>query len=434
MAREILHDNVTSQNGVLHFAGVDLTTLAKKYGTPLILFDEDKFRAHIQEYRDAMKEFFTIDSMPLFASKSFCFKELYRIVQDENIGTDIVSPGELYTAKASSFDMSKAFFHGNNKTDQDIAYAFDSNIGYFVVDGLEELNQIQKEASKRNQKQKILLRITPGIDPHTHKKISTGGVDSKFGSAIATGLAKKMVKEALEKENIILSGFHCHIGSQIFEIDPFCDAIDIMMEFIAEMKKEFHYECEILNLGGGFGVRYVESDPVISYRENIRLLGQHLENKCQKLHVKKPSIRLEPGRSLVADAGLTLYEVGSFKEIAGVKNYVSIDGGMTDNPRYALYQSAYTVLPVERVDEAYDTKCTIAGRCCESGDIIQEDVMLPKVKRGEHVAVLVTGAYNYAMASNYNRIPRPAVVILHEGKDRLGIRRETYEDLISRDC
>jgi diaminopimelate decarboxylase len=243
-----------------------------------------------------------------------------------------------------------------------------------------------------------------------------------------------MVKEALEKENIILSGFHCHIGSQIFEIDPFCDAIDIMMEFIAEMKKEFHYECEILNLGGGFGVRYVESDPVISYRENIKLLGQHLEDKCQKLNVKKPSIRLEPGRSLVADAGLTLYEVGSFKEIAGVKNYVSIDGGMTDNPRYALYQSAYTVLPVERVDEAYDTKCTIAGRCCESGDIIQENVMLPKVKRGEHVAVLVTGAYNYAMASNYNRIPRPAVVILHEGKDRLGIRRETYEDLISRDC
>jgi diaminopimelate decarboxylase len=434
MARTILHDNVESKDGVLHFAGVDLTTLAKKYGTPLIIFDEDKFRSHIQEYREAMKTYFTSTSMPLFASKSFCFKELYRIVEDEDIGTDIVSSGELYTACAAGFDMSKAFFHGNNKTDADIAYAFDSHIGYFVVDGLEELDQIQKEASKRNQKQKILLRITPGIDPHTHKKISTGGVDSKFGSAIATGLAKAMVKEALNRENIILSGFHCHIGSQIFEVDPFCDAVDIMMEFIADMKKEFGYECEILNLGGGFGVRYVESDPVISYTENIKLLGQHLENKCKEFNVKKPSIRLEPGRSLVADAGLTLYEVGSFKEIKGVKNYVSIDGGMTDNPRYALYQSAYTVLPVESIDKVYDTKCTIAGRCCESGDIIQEDVMLPRLNRGEHVAVLVTGAYNYAMASNYNRVPRPAVVILHEGKDRLGIKRETYEDLISRDC
>jgi diaminopimelate decarboxylase len=434
MARTILHDNVESKDGVLHFAGVDLTTLAKKYGTPLIIFDEDKFRSHIQEYREAMKTYFTSTSMPLFASKSFCFKELYRIVEDEDIGTDIVSSGELYTACAAGFDMSKAFFHGNNKTDADIAYAFDSHIGYFVVDGLEELDQIQKEASKRNQKQKILLRITPGIDPHTHKKISTGGVDSKFGSAIATGLAKAMVKEALNRENIILSGFHCHIGSQIFEVDPFCDAVDIMMEFIADMKKEFGYECEILNLGGGFGVRYVESDPVISYTENIKLLGQHLENKCKEFNVKKPSIRLEPGRSLVADAGLTLYEVGSFKEIKGVKNYVSIDGGMTDNPRYALYQSAYTVLPVESIDKVYDTKCTIAGRCCESGDIIQEDVMLPRLNRGEHVAVLVTGAYNYAMASNYNRVPRPAVVILHEVKDRIGIRRETYEDLISRDC
>jgi diaminopimelate decarboxylase len=434
MARTILHYNVESKDGVLHFAGVDLTTLAKKYGTPLIIFDEDKFRSHIQEYREAMKTYFTSTSMPLFASKSFCFKELYRIVEDEDIGTDIVSSGELYTACAAGFDMSKAFFHGNNKTDADIAYAFDSHIGYFVVDGLEELDQIQKEASKRNQKQKILLRITPGIDPHTHKKISTGGVDSKFGSAIATGLAKAMVKEALNRENIILSGFHCHIGSQIFEVDPFCDAVDIMMEFIADMKKEFGYECEILNLGGGFGVRYVESDPVISYTENIKLLGQHLENKCKEFNVKKPSIRLEPGRSLVADAGLTLYEVGSFKEIKGVKNYVSIDGGMTDNPRYALYQSAYTVLPVESIDKVYDTKCTIAGRCCESGDIIQEDVMLPRLNRGEHVAVLVTGAYNYAMASNYNRVTRPAVVILHEGKDRLGIKRETYEDLISRDC
>ncbi len=434
MEKIILHDNVVSKDGVLTFAGMDLLALGRKYQTPLMVFDENRFRAHINEYKDAMRKYFTSTSFPLFASKSFCFKELYRIVEDEGIGTDLVSSGELYTAKAAGFDLSKAYFHGNNKTDKDIEYAIDSHIGYFVVDGIEELDQIQEVAKRKNITQKILLRITPGIDPHTHKKISTGGVDSKFGSAIATGMAKQIVEEALRKENVLLCGFHCHIGSQIFEVEPFLDTLEIMLSFIKEMKDSYGYECSTLNLGGGFAVRYVESDPFISYTENIKKMGERFHYLCHELKIKEPQILLEPGRSLVADCGLTLYEIGSVKEIAGVKNYISIDGGMTDNPRYALYQSAYTVLSVEHHLEQATKQYTIAGRCCESGDIIQENVKFADVRRGEHIAVLVTGAYNYSMASNYNRLPRPAVVIIKDGIDRIGIKRETYEDLLSYDC
>ena len=431
--KEILHDNVTVKSGKLFFAGKDVKKVAKEYGTPVFLLDENKIRNHINEYKTAMKEYFGEGSMPLYASKACSFKEMYRIVASENIGTDIVSPGELYTAAAAGFDMSKAFFHGNNKTDKDIAFAMDKGIGYFVVDGIEELDAIERIALEKGIKQKILLRITPGIDPHTHKKISTGGVDSKFGSAIATGLAEKMVEQALKRYAVVLKGFHCHIGSQIFEVDPYIDAVDIMTEFIADMKNKFDLETDVLNLGGGFGVRYVETDPEISYTENIKNIGAELEKKCESLKIKKPTIYLEPGRSLVADAGMTVYEVGSVKVIDGVKNYVSIDGGMTDNPRYALYQSAYTLVSVDRPEAPCDFKYTVAGRCCESGDIIQEDVMLPKMKRGDLIAVLVTGAYNYSMSSNYNRIPRAPIVLIHDGKTRLAVRRETYEDLILND-
>ena len=434
MSKVYLHENVKSEKGKLLFANQDVLELIKKYKTPLIVFDENRFRAHIREYRQALLDFFPLGSMPLFASKAFCFKELYKIVQDEKIGTDIVSPGELYTAKASGFDLKKAYFHGNNKTDGDIAFAMDVDLGYFVVDGIEELEQIEVEAAKRNRVQNILLRITPGIDPHTHKKISTGGVDSKFGSAIATGRASFMVKEALDKKHINLVGFHCHIGSQIFEIEPFVDAIDIMLTFAKEMENRFAFKTKVINLGGGFGVRYVEDDPIISYRERIEELSHYFNKKCSELNLDKPIVLMEPGRSLVADAALTLYEIGSVKEIEGIKTYVSVDGGMTDNPRYALYQSKYTIVSVEHCEEEATQNVSIAGRCCESGDLIQEDVMLPVVKRGEHLAVLVTGAYNYSMASNYNRIPRPAVLILKDGQERLGIRRETYLDLMERDC
>jgi diaminopimelate decarboxylase len=298
---------------------------------------------------------------------------------------------------------------------------------------MEELDLIDETAGNANIRQKILLRITPCIDPHTHQKISTGGVDSKFGSAIETGLAEKITKAALSKENIELCGFHCHIGSQIFEIDPFVLAADIMTKFIADMRDKLGFTAKILNLGGGIGVRYVESDPEINITKNVNEICAHVKTCCEKFEIPVPTVYMEPGRSIVADAGMTLYTVGSVKEIEGFKNYVSIDGGMTDNPRYTLYQSAYTVLLANRVTEEADTEYTVGGRCCESGDLIQENVKLPKPRRGDILAVLVTGAYNYSMASNYNRITRPPVVLLKDGKDTLAVRRERYEDLVACD-
>ena len=434
MKKTVVHSNVEIRDdGRLYFAGADTVALAEKYGTPLLLTDEDRVRARAREYCGAMKKYFGGGSFPLFASKALSFKEIYRVVADEGMGTDIVSSGELFTALSAGFPPERAFFHGNNKTDFDIEYAIKNRIGYFIVDGAEELERIDEYAGKAGVRQKILLRLTPGIDPHTHKKISTGGVDSKFGSAIETGLAEKITLRAASLKNVELCGFHCHIGSQIFEVEPYIAAAEIMIAFIGKMRRDHGITAKILNLGGGFGVRYVESDPEISITENIKVISEHIKTACAAEGVPVPDILLEPGRSIVADAGMTLYTVGSVKEIPGFKNYVSIDGGMTDNPRYTLYQSAYTLILANRAGEKADFKCTVGGRCCESGDLIQENVALAKPKRGDVLAVLVTGAYNYSMASNYNRVTRPPVVMIKGGKDHLAVRRESFEDLVSCD-
>ena len=434
MKKTVVHSNVEIRDdGRLYFAGADTVALAEKYGTPLLLTDEDRVRARAREYCDAMKKYFGDGSFPLFASKALSFKEIYRVVADEGMGTDIVSSGELFTALSAGFPPERAFFHGNNKTDFDIEYAIKSRIGYFIVDGAEELERIDEYAGKAGVRQKILLRLTPGIDPHTHKKISTGGVDSKFGSAIETGLAEKITLRAASLRNVELCGFHCHIGSQIFDVEPYIAAAEIMIAFIGKMRRDHGITTKILNLGGGFGVRYVESDPEISITENIKVISEHIKAACAAEGVSLPTILLEPGRSIVADAGMTLYTVGSVKEIPGFKNYVSIDGGMTDNPRYTLYQSAYTLILANRAGEKADFKCTVGGRCCESGDLIQENVCLAKPKRGDILAVLVTGAYNYSMASNYNRVTRPPVVMIKGGADHLAVRRESFEDLVSCD-
>ena len=300
------------------------------------------------------------------------------------------------------------------------------------MDTYDELYAIDRIAKEKGIKQKILFRLTPGIDPHTHAAISTGKVDSKFGTAIETGQAMEITKTALGLENIDLRGFHCHIGSQIFEIEPFCDAADIMIRFIDQVKCETGYEAEYLNLGGGFGVRYVDSDPKIDYTDNIRRIAEHINSYCEGNCLHKPKILMEPGRSMVADSGMTIYTVGSVKEITGYKNYVAIDGGMSDNPRYALYGSQYTVLCANKMNDTASYQCTIAGRLCESGDLIQENVKIPPVQRGDNIAVLVTGAYNYSMASNYNRVPRPLVLLLGEN-ERVAIRRETPEDVCKLD-
>lgn len=426
----MLHSNLSiNKEGHLCFAGLDTVELAKKHGTPLFLIDEDRIRQNARTYINAMRKYFGGDSGPLLASKALCFSEIYRIAASEGMRTDIVSPGELYTAHSAGFPMERAYFHGNNKTNEDIAYAIECGIGYFIVDNREELEEINRVASGKGIKQKILLRLSPGIDPHTHAKISTGKVDSKFGSAIETGQADEMVALALSLEGVELQGYHCHIGSQIFECDPFCDAADIMLDYVAHIKEKLGFEAGVLNIGGGFGVRYVDDDPYIDYEEGIRKIASHVDAKCSSLGINKPTILMEPGRSMVADAGMTLYTVGTVKTITGYKTYVSIDGGMTDNPRYALYQSKYTFEIANKVNEEKILDCTIAGRCCESGDLLGEDVKLQQAERGDILATLVTGAYNYAMSSNYNKIPRPPVVMIKDGADRIAVKRETYADL-----
>ena len=434
----MLYENLTvNAAGHLVFAGMDTVSLAQKYGTPCYLMDEDRIREHCRAYRDGMRRQFGSDALPLFASKALSFTRIYKIMQEEGCGIDLVSPGELYTALRAGFPLENAFFHGNNKTDDDIRFAMESKVGYFVADNQEELDAIDRTAGELGLCQKVLLRLTPGIDPHTHKAISTGSLDSKFGNAIETGLAETLLRGALDKKNVCLKGFHCHIGSQIFETEPFCNAADIMLRFIAEMRGTYGFVTEMLNLGGGFGVQYTADQPHFSVEAGLAQVGRHVREACAALSLSVPRILMEPGRSMVADCGITLYTVGSVKQIEGCKNYVSVDGGMTDNPRYALYEAPYTILAADNAGGGQDGEgfcCTVAGRCCESGDLIQEKVLLPRQpQRGDILAVLTTGAYNYSMASNYNRIPRPPVVMIAGGKDTVAVKRESFEDLVRND-
>ena len=434
--KEFICNNLSvNEAGHLCFSGLDTVSLAEKHGTPLYLMDENKIRENCRTYVGAMRDAFGPDALPLYASKAASFKQMYRIVREEGMGTDIVSSGELYTAASVSFPLEKAYFHSNNKTDADIAYAIDEGVGYFVVDNVEELDAIDRIAGEKSVRQKILLRLTPGIDPHTYEAVATGKVDSKFGSAIETGQAEQIAKYATELENIELCGFHCHVGSQVFDSDVFLRAGEIMLDFIALMKRKYGFVTRELDLGGGYGVRYTENDPTIDIAANIHLVATHMKAYCNKIGISLPSVRMEPGRSIVANAGMTLYTAGTVKRIPGYKNYVSIDGGMTDNPRYALYKSAYTVCRASRRNSQSPTfKCTIAGRCCESGDLIQENVTLPAdITRGDIIAVLTTGAYNYSMSSHYNCLPKPPVVMLKDGEDYIAVRRETPEDVCRND-
>lgn len=427
-------DNISiNENGNLSFAGLDTIELAKEYGTPLYLIDENKIRENCNIYKNALKKYFGENALALYASKAASFKKIYEIMKDENMGIDVVSSGEIYTALKAGLSLENAYFHGNNKTDFDVEYAIKNKIGYFVVDNIEELNAIEAESFKQGIIQKVLLRLTPGIDIHTYEAVKTGKVDSKFGTAIETGQAEELVKYTQTLKNIDLCGFHCHIGSQVFDSDTYLKSSEIMLRFLADVKSRLGYQTKQLNIGGGYGVRYTENDPVIDIDANIKKVATFINNRVEELSISMPKILMEPGRSIMADSGMTLYTVGTVKTITGYKSYVSVDGGMTDNPRYALYKSPYTVLIANKATEKADTKYSVVGRCCESGDIIQEDVLLPKATRGDTVAVLTTGAYNYSMASNYNRIPRPPVVMIKDKKHYLAVKRESFEDLTSND-
>ena len=365
----MLYDNLgINEAGHLTFAGFDTTCLAAQYGTNLLVMDEERIRGRCRTYRAAMQKHLPAGSRPLYASKALSILQLYRIMAQEDMGIDVVSAGELFTAVKAGYPMENAYFHGSSKTDRDIAFAMDHGIGRIVCDSAEELAVIDREAALRGIRQKILLRLAPGIDPHTHEKINTGRIDSKFGAAIENGQAEALTLRALAMENVELEGFHCHVGSQIFDIAPFREAAEIMLAFVARVRSDCGYMAKILNIGGGFGVRYTAEDPEIDYEANIRALGEEFDAICAELNLPKPAIMMEPGRSIVAAAGATVYTVGSVKTVTGFRNYVSVDGGMPDNPRYTLYGSKYTVVNADRADAPADFACTLAGRCCESGD------------------------------------------------------------------
>ncbi len=427
----MLYENLAvNAAGHLTFSGYDTVELAQQYGTPVMVMDEAKIRSRCRAYRQAMEQYLPAGSHPLYASKALSIRRIYQIMSEENMGVDVVSVGELYTAARAGFSMENAYFHGNSKTDKDICFAMEQGIGCFVCDNAQELESIDREAGRRQLRQKVLLRLTPGIDPHTHEKINTGRIDSKFGAAVETGQAEELVVLALSLKNIELLGYHCHIGSQIFDHTPFCDAAVLMLEFAAQMKQKHGYFPRYVNLGGGMGVPYVAADGSIDYAQNIARIGQLIHSTCQRLDITPPAILMEPGRSIVADAGITLYSVAGIKQIPGFKNYVAVDGGMTDNPRYTLYEARYTVHNASRTNAPAELLWTVAGCCCESGDLLQEDVPLPTPQKGDVLAVLTTGAYNYSMASNYNRVPRPPVVLLGPDGPYTAVRRETLDDIL----
>ncbi len=430
----MLCENLNIVDGALTFGGADLYSLFEKYSTPLYVMDEERIRSNIRAYTSAAREAFGDNFEILYASKACSFKEIYRIAESENIGVDVVSEGEIYTAKVAGFPMHRALFHGNNKTDGEISFAMDCSVGCFVVDSTEELYAVSREAQRRGIVQKILLRITPGIDAHTFKAVRTGSVDSKFGCAIQTGDAEKITRLALSLKGIDLAGFHCHIGSQLFDSQCFLKCADVMLSFIADIRRNLGFTARELDLGGGIGVPYLENTEPADIRSIILGVSEHIKAAINKLSIPMPKIMLEPGRSIVADAGLTLYTVGTVKKIEGHKNYVAVDGSMADNPRYALYRAPYTVVAPQKMDESDTMICSVVGKCCESGDILQENVVLPaSLKRGDLLAVLTTGAYNYSMSSNYNRLTRPAVVMVSKGTARLAVRRESLLDLVKND-
>lgn len=427
----MLHDNLSiNNNGHLSIGGIDAVELAKEYGTPLYVLDEDRIRQNCRRYTSEIRKHFGNESAALYASKALCFKGIYPIVESEGLYADVVSPGEIYTALAAGFPADKIFFHGNNKTDRDIEYAIECGIGCFIVDNPNELEVLDEKAGDAGITQKVLLRLTCGLDPHTLEAINTGRVDSQFGVPIDTGQADDFVKKAMTCANIKVEGFHSHVGSQIFESDSFVRQADILTSYAAKARDEFGLDIGTLNLGGGFGIRYTEDDPAPDLGSRIEEIAAQLKASCERYGLSIDRVFMEPGRSIAADAGVTLYETGGVKEVKGYRNYITVDGGMTDNPRFALYGSKYTVINASRAAGPSDFECTVAGRCCESGDRIAEDVKIAKPKRGDIIAVLSTGAYNYSMASNYNRIPKPAIVLVSGGESRLAVRRESFEDMM----
>ncbi len=422
-----------NSEGHLTIGGVDTVNIAKEYGTPVIVYDENAIRRNCRAFVGSVDKYYNGNGRVLYANKAFSCLEMCRIANDEKMGLDVVSGGEIYTALRAGFPAEKLYFHGNNKSYDELCFAIENGVCRIVVDNPDELERISEIAGKSDKTVKIYMRIKPGIDAHTHDFIKTGQIDCKFGFALETGEAMECIKLALDAKNVELVGLHCHIGSQIFDIEPFVLAAEVMMNLIGEVKNQTGHIISELDLGGGFGIKYTEKDSPVKFEDYMKPVSEKIKELAEKIGIPVPFVLIEPGRSIAGAEAVTLYTVGSVKKIPDVRTYVSVDGGMTDNPRYILYQAEYTALCANKVDKPRDMKVTIAGKCCESGDLIQEHTMIQHVEKDDILAVLTTGAYNYSMASNYNRVPRPAVLMVKDGEVRTIIKRETYEDILKND-
>jgi diaminopimelate decarboxylase len=420
-----------NENRNLSISGCDCVELAKKYGTPLYVMDEGEIRRRCRNIRKQHMEKYK--GLAVYASKAFLNKEMCRIIKSEGLGLDVVSGGELYTAAAADFPMEKVIFHGNNKGYKELEMAVEKGVGRIVIDNFYEIENLEKILLSKQKSINVLIRIIPGIDGHTHEFIKTGQVDSKFGFSLVDGSALKAVEKITNSKFLNLKGIHAHIGSQLDENMIYKKEIEVMAEFTKNVIDKFRIELDELNVGGGFGIYYVKGDlrHDISYFTN--LINDTVIMEFKRKNLKKPTVIIEPGRWIVGEAGITLYTVGAVKDIKGIRKYISVDGGMTDNPRPPLYGAKYTAVVANYKESEISEKVTIAGKCCESGDILIKDIELQNVESGDIIAVLSTGAYNYSMASNYNRNPKPPVVMVKDGCDRLIVKRETYEDIIRND-
>lgn len=416
----------------LEIGGCDTTELKETYGTPLYIVDEALVRQRCREYMESFRAS-GLTFQVAYASKAFCVMAMCRLVEEEGLSLDVVSEGELYTAIQAGFPAGRIHFHGNNKTPEELEMGIKAGIGCFVVDNFVEIHMLQGIAAEHGVTVNVLLRVTPGVEAHTHEYTATGQTDSKFGFDIGNGSAFEAVKQANESQNLNLLGLHSHIGSQIFEVEGFQLAVERVARFAGEVKSQLGISFKVVNLGGGFGIRYTEGDTPLQVTEYVKAITDGVKEHFGAVYDTLPEIWVEPGRSIIGDAGTTLYTVGTHKNIPGVRKYVAVDGGMTDNPRPALYQSKYEALLANRAQDDNEETVSVAGKCCESGDMLIWDLELPKVENGDLLAVACTGAYNYSMASNYNRIRRPAVVFVKDGESDVVVKRESLDDIVVND-
>jgi diaminopimelate decarboxylase len=421
-----------NETGHLEVGGVDLVHLAEEYGTPLYVYDVELIRERARGFKQTFEKL-GISAQVAYASKAFSSIAMIQLAEEEGLSLDVVSGGELYTALKAGFPNERIHFHGNNKSEEELIMALDHKIGCIVVDNFSELTLLEKLCAHRKQKVDILLRVTPGIEAHTHDYILTGQEDSKFGFDLINGQAERALEIAINSEYLNVLGLHCHIGSQIFQTTGFILAARKIIGQLKKWHHDFGYQPIVLNLGGGFGIRYTKEDDPLPAGQYVEEIVAEVQSQLQGSDVTMPEIWIEPGRSLVGDAGITLYKVGSEKEVPEVRKYLAVDGGMSDNIRPALYEAKYDAILANRPLDAVEETVSIAGKCCESGDMLIWDLPLPKSGRGDLLAVFCTGAYGYSMANNYNRIPRPAVVFVEKGESRLVIKRESYEDLVRLD-